>query len=122
MGAQAMEKICAMRKMSALALLVSMQTCNGGVSSGRELDVDAVSQLRAAALSGDDKAAYELAHWHIRTGDSGGYRFYLRLAAEQGSCEAVVEYRRLHDSDLLTAPDTINKFIDENDRACRTTQ
>jgi hypothetical protein len=106
-------------RLSVLSLLLSFGLSGVEARAANGQDENAVANLRKSALSGDDRAAYELADWHVRAGDGAGYLFYLRLAAEQGNCDAVDEYRRRHNSDLLVVPDSINRFIEENHRACQ---
>lgn len=101
-----------------MALLISLSQ-ESATTAGSDTRVSCNSDSRARALSGDEEAAYELAHCWLKEGDGGSYRFYLRLAAELGSCVAVAEYRKLQRSDLLVVPDAIPQQIEDFYAKCR---
>jgi hypothetical protein len=108
----------------ALGLILSVLSFFAGQASAASARLDQRSayliDTRTRALAGDGVAAYELAHFWLKESDGGSYRFYLRLAAELGSCVAVAEYRKLHRSEQLLAPDDIPAHISDLYAACRT--
>lgn len=58
------------------------------------LDDDRIELLRLQAVAGHSRSAYELAMHHVycEHGDVRNYLFFLRLAAEQGNCDALDEF------------------------------
>lgn len=83
----------------ALCLLASLpaSACLSASSEQATTSEQELAQLRKSAASGDSASAMELFSYHISNcrNELEDALFWLRLAAEQESCEGMLEYSRL---------------------------
>ena len=86
-------------------------------------DETAIQAARARAVAGSAVDSYRLAQHFLdhETFDFENYVFFLRLSAEQGSCDGIVAQKRLESSD--TVDESLRTGIDwmarERQAGCR---
>lgn len=73
----------------ALIIMIASQVMN-------RISVENLPELQSRAASGDSEVAIDLFHYFLaEKSDPTEASFWLRISAEQGSCEGMIEYGKL---------------------------